>query len=147
MLLVGVAAGVLGGLFGIGGGLVIVPALVLMEGLDQKTATGTSLFALLWPVGILGVLEYYRRGELKVVPGAWVAVGLVLGIFLGALITAPLSPTRMKQLYGAFLLAMGLYYLSAWGPKPKAVTVIPTASRVAESSGPEARASSEPAEP
>jgi uncharacterized membrane protein YfcA len=135
MLLVGVAAGVLGGLFGIGGGLVIVPALVLMEGLDQKTATGTSLFALLWPVGILGVLEYYRRGELRVVPGAWVAVGLVLGIACGALITAPLSPARMKQLYGVFLIAMGIYYLSSWTPKPRFVPpAIPAATAAAASS-------------
>lgn len=112
MLAVGVAAGVLGGLFGIGGGLVIVPALVLLVGLNQKTATGTSLFALLWPVGALGVWEYWRRGEMRGDLGTWIAIGLVGGIFLGAKLTAPLSPATMKRAYGVFLIVIGIYYLA-----------------------------------
>ena len=122
MLALGTVAGVLGGLFGIGGGLVIVPVLVLALGLDQKTATGTSLFALLWPVGVLGVYEYWRRGEMRFDYGAWIAVGLVLGIYLGAKLVAPMSPAQMKRLYGVFLLVVGAYYLLApTGPaaKPK----------------------------
>ena len=118
MLLLGLVAGVLGGLFGIGGGLVIVPALVLAMGLDQKTATGTSLFALLWPVGVLGVWEYWRRGEMRADYGGWIAVGLVLGILIGAKLTAPMSPRTMKQLYGAFLLVAGAYYLASPTLKP-----------------------------
>ncbi len=110
-LILGLLAGVLGGLFGIGGGLVIVPALVLIWGLDLKTATGTSLFALVWPVGILGVLEYYRRGQLKIAHGSWIAVGLVAGILVGAKLTAPLSRLTMQRLYGTFLVLVGLYYL------------------------------------
>ncbi|MGZ3413023.1 MAG: TSUP family transporter, partial [Isosphaeraceae bacterium] len=69
MLLVGGCAGVLSGMFGIGGGLIIVPVLIVMCDLDPKTAVGTSLFALLLPTGLLGVLEYWRRGELRFVPG------------------------------------------------------------------------------
>jgi uncharacterized membrane protein YfcA len=121
MLGLGVAAGVLGGLFGIGGGLVIVPVLVLALGLDQKTATGTSLFALLWPVGALGVLEYWRRGEARIGLGAWIAVGLLLGILIGARLTRPMSADLLKRAYGVFLLAVGLYYLFATpspGPAP-----------------------------
>ena len=118
MLLLGLIAGVLGGLFGIGGGLVIVPALVLWIGLDQKTATGTSLFALLWPVGILGVWEYWRRGEMRAGYGAWIAVGLVLGILVGSKLTAPMSPKTMKRLYGVFLLLAGVYYLYTPNFKP-----------------------------
>ncbi len=120
ILLIGVIAGVLGGLFGVGGGLVIVPALVLLRGIDQKTATGTSLFALLWPVGILGVIEYYRRGELRLDLGAWVALGLVIGIFIGARLTAPLPPATMKRYYGVFLVIVGIYYLIGFQPKPHA---------------------------
>lgn len=111
MLLIGLVAGVLGGLFGIGGGLVIVPALALMCGFDQKSATGTSLFALMFPVGILGVIEYHRRGEMRVVPGLWIALGLLLGIYVGARITAGLSPAQMKRAYGIFLFIVGAYYL------------------------------------
>ena len=68
-------------MFGIGGGLVIVPALMVIGKLDPKTAVGTSLFALLLPTGLLGVLEYWRRGELRFVPGLLIAIG----IFCGAL--------------------------------------------------------------
>ena len=67
LVILGAAAGVLSGLFGIGGGLVIVPALVLPFDLDIKTATGTSLFVILLPTGLLGVLEYHKNGHLKVV--------------------------------------------------------------------------------
>ncbi len=69
MLLLGASAGILSGMLGIGGGLVIVPVLIVVFGLDAKTAVGTSLFALLLPTGLLGVLEYWRRGELRPVPG------------------------------------------------------------------------------
>lgn len=120
MLILGLLAGVLGGLFGIGGGLVIVPALVLLKGIDQKTATGTSLFALMWPVGVLGVIEYYRRGEMRFDFGTWIAVGLVLGILVGAKLTAPLSPSTMKRAYGIFLLLVGIYYLAGVQPRSKA---------------------------
>ena len=116
LLVLGLAAGVLSGLFGIGGGLIIVPALVLYFGLDQKVATGTSLFALLWPVGILGVIEYYGRGDMRISHGAMVAVGLLVGAYFGARLTAPVSPQRMKQLFGVFLLVVGTYYLSGWSP-------------------------------
>lgn len=129
MLGLGVAAGVLGGLFGIGGGLVIVPVLVLALGLDQKTATGTSLFALLWPVGVLGVREYWRRGELRIDLGAWIAIGLVLGILVGALMTKPMSAAQLKRGYGVFLLVVGLYYLLGTSSAPPPAPVAPVESR------------------
>jgi uncharacterized membrane protein YfcA len=124
MLALGFLAGILGGMFGIGGGLVIVPFLVLAFGLDQKTATGTSLFALLFPVGLLGVLEYWRRGEMRVNYGAWIAFGLFLGAYFGARVTAGISPANMKRLYAVFLLVIGVYYLATTRdaqPKPPAV--------------------------
>lgn len=117
-LLLGLTAGVLSGMFGIGGGLVIVPALVLGFGLDQKTATGTSLFALMWPVGLLGVLEYHRRGELRVGHGLWIALGLFLGAYVGARITGLMSQAAMKRTYGVFLLIIGIYYLATTRSAP-----------------------------
>jgi uncharacterized membrane protein YfcA len=116
VLALGLAAGVLSGMFGIGGGLVIVPALVFLFGLPIKTATGTSLFALLWPVGILGVVAYYRSGNMDVWKGAVIAVGLFLGAWFGAQITLSLPQVTMKRLYAVFLLIVGLYYL--WSPTP-----------------------------
>ncbi len=117
-LILGLTAGVLSGMFGIGGGLVIVPALVLGFGLDQKTATGTSLFALMWPVGLLGVLEYYRRGEMRVGNGLWIALGLFLGAYFGARLTGLMSQATMKRSYGVFLLIIGIYYLASTRDSP-----------------------------
>lgn len=108
-LLLGLVAGVAAGLFGIGGGLIVVPVLVLAFGFDLKTATGTSLFAIMWPVGILGVLEYYRRGELQVVPGALIAVGMLFGTLAGARMVAGISQANMQRLYAAFLILVGTW--------------------------------------
>jgi uncharacterized membrane protein YfcA len=103
----GLSAGVLSGLFGIGGGVVIVMGLVAL-GMDQKTATGTSLAALIPPVGLLACLEYYRRGEMKLSWAAVIAVTLALGALGGAKLTAPMSPVLLKKLFGGFLIALGI---------------------------------------
>ena len=107
----GLTAGVLSGMFGIGGGLVIVPALIGIFGFKAKTAVGTSLFALMWPVGLLGVITYWRRGEMDPIKGLWIAVGLFVGAFFGAKITGAISDTTMKRLYACFLLVMAFYLL------------------------------------
>jgi hypothetical protein len=117
-LVLGLLAGVLSGMFGIGGGLVIVPALVVIFGDELKTATGTSLFALMWPVGLLGVLEYWRRGEMKPVVGLWIAIGLFFGAYVGAKITGMISPAMIRRIYGIFLLIMGVYFLGFSKPRP-----------------------------
>ncbi len=117
-LVLGLGAGVLSGMFGIGGGLVIVPALVVIFQEELKTAVGTSLFALMWPVGLLGVLEYWRRGEMRPVVGLWIAVGLLFGAYVGAKITGAISPAMMRRIYGIFLLIMGTYFVYPSKSKP-----------------------------
>ncbi len=119
MMGIGLGAGVIGGMFGIGGGLIIVPALMLMFGLDQKMATGTSLLAQLLPVTILAVWEYKKRGEIEVSWGLAIAAGLVFGTLIGAKLTGLLNPVAMKRLYGVFLVAVGLYFLAGGTVKPK----------------------------
>ena len=123
MLIVGVLAGVLSGMFGIGGGLVIVPALIIFIGLPAKVATGTSLFALLFPVGILGVMEYYRTNQLNIKAGACVAIGLFLGTYFGARLTHFFSGPSMKRTYAVFLLVVGAYLLLTTKDKTDAKTV------------------------
>ena len=81
---IGVFSGILSGVFGIGGGVVIVPALIVLAGLAPVAATGTSLGALLLPVGALGAWEYYRRGDLNIRASLWIALGLFFGAWLGA---------------------------------------------------------------
>ena len=119
MLALGLAAGILSGMFGIGGGLVIVPVLVIGCGLTQKAATGTSLFALLMPVGLLGVIEYWRRREIRLDCGLLIALGLFGGAYVGARLTHQIPDRMLKRLYAAFLLVVASYYLITTSGSPK----------------------------
>ena len=107
----GGAAGVLSGMFGIGGGLVIVPALVILFGFETKTAIGTSLFVILLPTGLLGVIEYYKQGQLRIPAGLLIALGVFVGAFFGAKLAGALSATTMKRCYAVFLLIVAVYFL------------------------------------
>lgn len=100
---IGLLAGVLSGIFGIGGGVVIVPALILLAGVAPVTATGTSLAALLLPVGALGAWEYYRKGHLNVGAALWIALGLFVGVWIGARVAQQLSPVQLKRAFAVFL--------------------------------------------
>jgi uncharacterized membrane protein YfcA len=102
-LLIGLGAGVLSGLFGIGGGVVIVPALIFIMGLAPVTATGTSLGALLLPVGALGAYEYYRKGHLQIGASLWIAIGLFFGAWLGAKLANQLTPVQLRKGFAVFL--------------------------------------------
>ncbi len=108
ILLIGVGAGVLSGLFGIGGGTVIVPALILIARFDPVTATGTSLAALVLPVGILGAVEYYRNGHLDVRYALLIAIGLFAGAWFGARIAQGLQPMVARRLFAVFLVIVAI---------------------------------------
>ena len=101
---IGLIAGVVSGLFGVGGAIVIVPGLVLLVKLSQHAANGTSLAALLLPVGLLGAVEYYRRGEVNVPYAIVIALGLFVGALLGAKLAGAVSDTALRRGFGAFLL-------------------------------------------
>ncbi len=108
---VGLLAGVASGLFGIGGGLVIVPALVGLLNYDQKRAVGTSLAALLPPVGIGGVIAYYQEGFIQIGVALTMAAGLVAGAFLGARLALGMSSKNVKRLYGVFLIVVSFRFI------------------------------------
>jgi len=114
MLFIGIAAGLLSGMFGVGGGIIIVPALVLLLGMSQHSATATSLVALLLPVGILGVLEYYRAGKISVENiwiGLVIAAGLFAGAFFGAKIAGSVSGEILRKAFAVFI---GIVALRLW---------------------------------
>ena len=90
---IGLVAGVVSGVFGVGGAIVIVPGLVLLLGVPQHTANGTSLAALLLPVGLLGTLEYYKRGQVNLAYAAVLAAGLFFGALAGAKLAGMLAST------------------------------------------------------
>jgi uncharacterized membrane protein YfcA len=106
-----IVAGLASGLFGIGGGAVIVPILVTFLNFPQKVAVATSLGALLPPVGLLAALEYYRQGQLMVNTALPVALGLLAGAYFGARITIGLPSATVKRIYGVFLLVIGARFL------------------------------------
>lgn len=114
LLIVGLVAGLAGGLFGIGGGAIMVPAMVLLLELDQKFATGTSLAAQVLPIGLLGAVVYYKNGNLNIKYALIIAIGLLIGNLFGALFANQpfISSDLMKKLYGMFLFAIGLRYLT-----------------------------------
>jgi uncharacterized membrane protein YfcA len=105
---IGLAAGVLAGLFGIGGGVVIGPALILLAKYPPQLATGTSLGALLLPVGALGAWEYYRRGNLNITTSLWIALGLLFGAWVGAKLAQSLSGPQLQKAFAVFLVVIAV---------------------------------------
>src|SRR5262245_31484356 len=106
LLILGLVAGVFSGMFGIGGGLIIVPALIFFFGMKDLEALGTSLAALIPPVGLLGAAQYYRAGHIEVKYAALIAAGMFVGAYFGAKIIIGLPPSLIRRLYGGFLLIM-----------------------------------------
>lgn len=102
--LLGLLAGVVSGLFGVGGAVVIIPGLVLIAKLPQHTAHGTSLASLLLPVGLLGVLEYSKRQQVSWPYAAVVAVGLLIGAYFGARFAGSIPDAMLRKAFGVFLL-------------------------------------------
>ncbi len=109
--LIGIFAGVLSGLLGIGGGTVIIPALVYILGYSQHKAQGTSLVALLLPVGLLGVIKYYRAGDVNLKMGLVIALGLFIGAYFGASFAERIPDLLLKRIFGAFFLILAIRML------------------------------------
>jgi uncharacterized protein len=107
-ILIGASAGVLAGLFGIGGGVVIVPALLYFARMSPLTATGTSLGAILLPVGALGAWEYYRTGNLDIRAALVIAVGLFFGAFFGAKLAHVLTAIQLRRGFALFLVLVAV---------------------------------------
>jgi uncharacterized membrane protein YfcA len=107
-LAIGLGAGVLSGLFGIGGGIVIVPALLFFARMTPALATGTSLGALLLPVGALGAWEYWRNGNLDLRASLLLAAGLFCGVWFGARLNQMLSPVQAKRAFAVFLVLVAV---------------------------------------
>ncbi len=107
-LAIGLAAGLLSGVFGIGGGILIVPALLFFAKMEFSTATGTSLASLLLPVGALGAWQYYRNGHINMTAGLLIALGLFVGAYFGARMGQTLNPTTAKRAFAVFLLLVSV---------------------------------------
>lgn len=104
VLLLGAAAGVLVGLLGIGGGTVLVPAMVHVLGMDQHLAQGTSLFIQLPPIGLGALFQYWKSGHVDLRCGILCALGMLLGADLGGRIAVPMPTPDLRGLFGGFLM-------------------------------------------
>ncbi len=110
-VLLGIAAGVLGGMFGIGGATILIPAMVLFFGLTQHQAQGTILAAMIPPIGLLAALRYYQAGNVKIGIAAFVALGFFFGGFIGANLIQNWPEPLLRKSFAVFLLAISVKML------------------------------------
>mgnify|MGYP006181856909 FL=1 len=103
LAIIGVFAGVLSGFVGVGGGVIIVPALVFFLGLSQHTAQGTSLFVLSMPVVLFAVINYWKSGNIEWKYGLVIAATFLIGAYVGSKLSLKLSPGMVKLIFGIFL--------------------------------------------
>ena len=107
-IFLGLSAGILSGLIGIGGGVMIVPSLIFLFGFSQQEAQGTTLGLLVPPIGILAAWTYYQQGYVNLKVAALICVGFVLGGLLGAKIAVILPGKLLERIFGVALLAISL---------------------------------------
>lgn len=123
LLAIGLTAGVLSSMVGIGGGIVVVPALVFLFGISQKTAQGTSLAMLLPPIGLLGVLVYHKSGNIRWDFALLLIASFIVGSYFGAKWLQNLNTITIKRLFAIFMIVVAIKYL--FFDKPKAAAVPP----------------------
>ena len=111
LLCIGLAAGFLSGLIGIGGGIVIVPALVYLLAADQKTAQGTTLFMFLFPIGLLGVYNYHKAGNISYQTAGIMAITFILGSYFGSKAAVTFDTKMVKQIFAVFIILIGIKML------------------------------------
>lgn len=117
IILVGIAAGVLSGLVGVGGGIIIVPALVYFIGFSQKTAQGTSLALIMLPVGIFGVMQYYKQGHVDYRIVGLLAIGFLAGSFFGSKLALTISQETLKKVFAVLMIIIAIKMLFLDKPK------------------------------
>jgi len=110
-VLIGLLGGIAAGLFGIGGGIVIVPALIYWAGFNQHQAIGTSLAVLLPPIGLAATIEYYQHGNVNIRAALILAMMMLFGSWFGAFIANRMAGPYLRLTFGVFVLTLGLYLM------------------------------------
>jgi uncharacterized membrane protein YfcA len=104
LLVIGIITGVMAGMLGIGGGLVVIPALVMVMGMSQQSAQGTSLAMMLPPIGIIAVYNYYKAGHVDIRFALLLAAAFIFGSYFGSKLAIKLPTEVLKKIFGVFLL-------------------------------------------
>jgi hypothetical protein len=113
--LIGCVVGVAAGLFGLGGGVLLVPLLVIVFGFEQHCAQGTSLVALVPPIGLLAFLNYASVGQVNYTVGLWLMPGIFLGAMGGSRLAQRLSPEGLRRVVAVVVMVVGVWEaISAW---------------------------------
>lgn len=108
LLILGILAGYLSGLVGIGGGIIIVPALVLLFGFSQYMAQGTTLALLLPPIGLFAVINYYKKGYVDIKIALILIFGFLLGSYFGSLTAVNIPQETLKKIFAIILVLIGI---------------------------------------
>ncbi len=108
LILIGLVAGISGGMFGLGGGLIVIPALVFFMGFTQHEAEGTNLAFMLAPVGLLAVINYYKSGYINIKYAAIIALAFVVGAYFGSLWALHLPANILKKAFGILIILIGI---------------------------------------
>ena len=108
LIVIGLLAGILSGLVGVGGGILMIPLLIMLLGLTQHQAQGTALFAMLPPIGILAAINYYKEGYVKWEYAVVIALTFVVGGYLGSKLSLSLPPQTVRRVFGVIMLLGGL---------------------------------------
>ena len=111
LVIIGLAAGFFGGMVGLGGGVIMIPAMVYLLGLSQQGAQGTSLAVMLPPVGILAVMNYYKAGQVNLKYAMIIAAAFIIGGYFGSKVALGISPATMKKIFGIALMAVALHMI------------------------------------
>lgn len=107
-VLAGLIAGIASGMFGVGGATILIPILVFLFGLSQHQAQGTTLAAMIPPIGLLAALRYYQSGNVKLAIAGFICAGFFIGGLLGANLVQNLEGALLKKMFGFFLLLVSL---------------------------------------
>ena len=108
LLAIGFCAGMLSGVVGIGGGIIIVPALIFFLGMNQHEAQGTTLALMLPPIGILAVFNYYKQGMVDIRTSMIIAVAFIIGGYFGSKLSLALPADILKKVFGALIMAIAI---------------------------------------
>ena len=111
LLVIGIITGVMAGMLGIGGGLVVIPALVMVMGMSQQAAQGTSLAMMLPPIGIIAAYNYYKAGHVDIKIALVLAITFIAGSYFGSKLAIRLPQELMKKIFGIFLLLVAIKML------------------------------------
>ncbi|HNY12100.1 MAG TPA: sulfite exporter TauE/SafE family protein [Candidatus Wallbacteria bacterium] len=112
LTILGLTVGALSGMFGIGGGVFVIPALMFFYGFSQKMATGTTLAMLLPPIGILAFLEYYKNGFVDVRATVILVCGFLIGSYFSAKFVIKMDELILKRSFGILLIIIGIIYIT-----------------------------------